>query len=210
MRNSRIVFSFLLSVTTLLLLFTSCTTSTQFDESDTDCNTNILAEIVDPEENASSDIEETSGTPTSTSGNMPVMSGTSLDSVTKKAKEYGVTVLFDSDFGHGTKSASCANTSYGLMLSIVYSSSTNEILCAMITTGSNTTRSEQQNFIKEMAAVICPSADAEAVADWVNSNVGGEAQTEINGFTYEVSVGPSNNALYSAGEKNWEAWDRAQ
>lgn len=61
-----------------------------------------------------------------------------------------------------------------------------------------------------MAAVICPSADAEAVADRVNSNVGGEAQTEINGFTYEVSVGPNNNALYSAGEKNREAWDRAQ
>ena len=96
------------------------------------------------------------------------------------------------------------------MIDIIYSSNTKEILCATITTNKLSSQSEQHNFIKEMAGVVCPSSDVSTVIDWVNNNVGGNETTEVNGFTYEVSLGPVDNALYSAGEKNWESWELAQ
>lgn len=145
-----------------------------------------------------------------TANEMPVMSGTSLSDATKKAEEFGVAVLYDDNFGHGTRCASCSNSAGGLMIDIIYSSNTKEILCATITTNKLSSQSEQHDFIKGMAQVVCPSSDVEIVSNWVNSNVGGNTTTEVNGFTYEVSLGSADNALYYAGEKNWESWELAQ
>lgn len=144
------------------------------------------------------------------SDDMPVMPGSLLENATEKAKKFGVTVLYDDDFGHGTRCTSYSDSSGGLMIDIIYSSNTKEILCATITTNKLSSQSEQHNFIKEMAGVVCPSSDVSTVTDWVNNSVGGNETTEVNGFTYEVSLGPVDNALYSAGEKNWESWELAQ
>ena len=48
------------------------------------------------------------------------------------------------------------------------------------------------------------------ISIWVNSNVGSKAEKEINGFTYEVSLGPVDNILYYAGEREWEEWELKQ
>lgn len=142
---------------------------------------------------------------------MPVMAGTTVDAVVKKAKEYGLSEPFsDEDFGHGTKYKTLSDSSGGLMLDIIYSTETKEILCGTIVTNKLASDSSQKKFIKGMAGVMCPSENSKEVSDWVSKNVGGEASTTIGSFEYQVSLGPVNNALYYAGYTNWEDWDLSQ
>ncbi len=138
---------------------------------------------------------------------MPVMSGTSLETVEKAAKKYDVSELFDEDFGHGTRCKSLADSSWGLTIDVIYSSATKELLSASIVTNMAVKESQQRKFIKEMSSVICPSSDVDTVSDWVSSNVGSTARTTINGFTYEVGLGPQGNAFYYAGNEEWENWE---
>ena len=154
-----------------------------------------------------------SPTPTATSkpedNSMPVMSGTSLDSVLNAAKAFGLSRAFsDESFGHGTKMCSLTSSNGGLTLDIIYSTSTKEVLCGTIVTFNTLSSTEDQKaFIRAMSSVLCPESDQSDVTSWVNSNVGGTAETTIGGFVYEVSLGPSGNCLYSAGESNWAEWD---
>lgn len=152
-------------------------------------------------------------TPASTSkpesSSMPVMPGTSLDSVLEAAKAYGLSRAFsDENFGHGTKMCSLTSSNGGLTMDVIYSTSTKEVLCGSIVTFNTlSSADEQKAFIKAMAGVLCPSDNKTDVTNWVNSNVGGSAETTIGGFVYEVGLGPSGNCLYYAGERNWEEWD---
>ncbi len=139
---------------------------------------------------------------------MPVMPGTSLAKAANKAGEYGVSRLFDDDFGHGARQRSFEKSRGGLTLDVIYSSSTNEVLGGQIVTFNGlSSAQEQRDFIKGMASVLCPEADAKEVSAWVAANVGGKAKKTINGFVYEVGQGPSGNLLYYAGIENWEEWD---
>lgn len=144
------------------------------------------------------------------SDTMPAMIGTSLVTVLEKAEEFGLSVMFDDDFGHGTHCASYWDSSEGLSLDIVYSTNTNEILCATIVTFQSISSDAQIQFIKSMAPVLCPFTDQDTVSSWVNSNVGSNSETEISGFSYETLLGPTDNACYNAGVKNWEEWALAQ
>ncbi len=138
---------------------------------------------------------------------MPVMEGTSVDIVVKKAKEYGLSQVFsDEDFGYGTKQKSLSDSSGVLNLRIIYSTKTNEILCANVTTSFLASDSQQKGFIIGMASVLCPSSDSKEVTDWVVTNVGTKKSTTIGEFVYEVSLGPKNNAVYYAGVDNCEDW----
>lgn len=138
---------------------------------------------------------------------MPVFAGSSLDTAVKKASEYGVIEIFDDDFGYGTYCMSLSNSGGGLMIDIIYVAATNEIMCAIITTNNSVSSSDQASFVKGMASVLCPLADKDNVTSWVNDNVGGRKTTIIDGFTYEVSLGPTNNVLYYAGNAEWEEWE---
>ena len=149
----------------------------------------------------------TTPAPTPKTMDMPVMKGSSLKSAMDVAAKYGVKELFEDDFGHGTKCKSMSDSSGGLMLTIIYSTGTNEILCGNITTNKLATDKQQQDFIKAMASVLCPSVDSGEVSTWVSSNVGSKSNTVIGGFTYEVSLGPVQNALYYAGYSEWESWE---
>ena len=137
---------------------------------------------------------------------MPVMPGSSLNSVVNVATSYGLTLAYsDLDFGHGTKER--ALTKSGMDLDILYSTSTKEVLCIQIVTYNLITTQEQKNFIQAIAKVACPSGDSAAVSAWVNNNVGGNTKTKINGFTYEVTTGAVGNLCYFAGNTEWEEWD---
>ena len=57
-----------------------------------------------------------------------------------------------------------------------------------------------------MSGVLCPINDKDEVVDWVESNVGNTAETTVNGFVYEIGLGPTGNIIYSAGNRNWEEW----
>ena len=102
---------------------------------------------------------------------------------------------------------SLANDSHMLMIDIIYSSKSGEILCADVITSPLTSSSEQRNFILGMADVLCPPDDVDEVTDWVNKNIGKEISEEINGFEYDLSFGPKNNLLYTVGMSSWEKWD---
>lgn len=141
---------------------------------------------------------------------MPVMSGTSIDNVIKVASKYGLSEQYEDNFGYGTKSKSFSDSSGGLMMDVIYSSSTNEILCAIITTNKLANSNAQKNFVKGIAGSICPPTDSSDISSWVDSNVGSNLKKEQNGFTYELSLGPVDNILYYAGEKEWSAWDSKQ
>lgn len=142
---------------------------------------------------------------------MPIMKGTSIDSAVSKAKEYGLSQAYnDEDFGHKTKLKPLSDSSGGLTVDIIYSTDTGEILCAAIVTNALATDKQQKDFIKGMASVLCPTGDADEVKSWANENVGGTSGKEINGFVYELFLGPVNNALYNAGCQNWEEWDLSQ
>lgn len=153
----------------------------------------------------------TSTTNNITSNNvMPAMTGSSIDLATKKAKGLGVKELSDEDFGHGTRCKSLSDSTGGLTIDIIYSSTSKELLCASISTVNIASSGEQKKFVKEMAPVLCPESDSTTVSSWVQNNVGSSQSTYINNFTYETAVGPSNNILYYAGYTEWEAWDLTQ
>ena len=161
------------------------------------------AEVVDTErDNEANDSVDSNA--------MPIMSGTSIDSVIKVASNYGLSEQYEDNFGHGTKMKSFSDSSGGLMMDVIYSSSTKEILCATITTNKLANSSTQKKFVKGIAGSICPSADSSDISSWVSSNVGSNQKKEQGGFTYELSLGPVDNVLYFAGEKEWSAWDSKQ
>lgn len=144
---------------------------------------------------------------TDNSATMPIMPGTSLDTVIRVAREYGLSAQFsDEDWGHGTKMHGMDNG--GLSLEIVYSTSTKEVLLVSVVsyTGFSTTQ-EQKDFIKAISGVACPASDTEEVSRWVNNNIGNSGITTINNVTYELRIGPSGNLCYSAGEAEWESWE---
>lgn len=68
-------------------------------------------------------------------------------------------------------------------------------------------RTNLNEFIKGMAGVLCPKNDADEVSKWVKSNVHTKNVTTTSDFEYETGVGPADNALYYAGNANWEKWD---
>ena len=121
-----------------------------------------------------------------------------------------MSVVYDEDFAHGTRCKALSDSSGGLMIDIIYVSSTKEIMCANITTNKLASSSDQKKFVKGMASVLCPSADSSDVSSWVNNNVGGKKTTTIGDFTYEVSLGPVDNVLYYAGNAEWEEWELSQ
>ena len=165
----------------------------------------------DPEPETEKDPEpETEKTPEQDEASaMPVMAGTKLDTVIDAAKAFDMSRAFnDMDFGHGTKMCSLASSNGGLTLDIIYSSSTKEVLCGSIVTFNNlASGAEQKAFIKAMAEVLCPDNDKTDVVKWVTANVGSSKETTIGDFVYEVGLGPADNALYYAGERNWEEWE---
>lgn len=139
---------------------------------------------------------------------MPVMSGTSLDKVVSAAKKYGLAQKFDDEnFGHGTTFRSLDNESGGLSVDVVYSTDTKEILHATIITNKLSSTQEQKDLICGMAGVLCPGADSKEVEKWVNDNIGGSKKTIINGFDYELALGPVDNLLFYTGQSTWEEWD---
>ena len=139
---------------------------------------------------------------------MPVMEGTDVKAIAKKGKEFGLSEAFgDEDFGHGTKMKSLTNDSYTLMIDIIYSSRSGEILCANVITSPLASASLQRDFILGMADVLCPPNDVGEVEKWINKNIGKEISEEINGFDYALSLGPKNNLLYDVGMSGWEEWD---
>ncbi len=145
---------------------------------------------------------------TAAQNTMPVMEGTDVKAIAKKAKEFGLSEAFeDEDFGHGTKMKFLTNDSFMLMIDIIYSSHSGEILCADVITSPLSSASIQRNFILGMADVLCPTEDIDEVTSWINKNIGKKIIEEINGFDYDLSLGPKNNLLYSVGMSSWEEWD---
>lgn len=145
---------------------------------------------------------------TSAQNAMPVLEGTDIKTIAKKAKEFGLSEPFgDENFGHGTKMKSLSNDSYTLMIDIIYSSRSGEILCANVITSPLTSVSLQRNFILGMADVLCPPTDIDEVTSWINKQIGKEISKEINGVDYALSFGPKNNLLYDVGMSKWEEWD---
>lgn len=139
---------------------------------------------------------------------MPVMQGSSLDAAVTVAKQFGLSEPFDDeDYGYGTKKKSLCTPDWGLMLDIIYSTDSKEILMSSIVTNTVVSSNEQFEFIKAMSAVLCPQSSSESVASWVNENVGNSSITTIDGFGYELSFGPNKNALYTAGQERWEEWE---
>ena len=140
---------------------------------------------------------------------MPVMNGSSLDSVVNVAGKYGLSAQFsDEDWGNGTKMRGMSSS--GLSINIVYSSSTKELLLVNIVTFTTLlTTQEQKDFIKAIAKVACPLKDSSSVSSWVNNNIGKTNETKINNVTYELFTGPTGNLCYNAGNEEWEAWDIA-
>ena len=145
---------------------------------------------------------------TSAQNSMPVMEGTDIKAIAKKAKEFGLSEPYgDEDFGHGTKLKSLSNDSYTLMIDIIYSTRSGEILCANVITSPLASATMQRNFIITMAAVLCPTTDVDEVIGWINKNIGKKVSKEINGFEYALSFGPKNNLLFDAGMSTWEEWE---
>lgn len=139
---------------------------------------------------------------------MPVMKGSSLESAVKVAEGYGLSQPFDDDdFGYGTKYRTMSTDDGGLMLNIVYSTETKEILMGSITTLPLASADDQKSFIKSMSKVLCPEASSGDVESWVSSNIGSATETTIDGVVYQLEFGPTDNALYFAGQQNWEEWD---
>ena len=140
---------------------------------------------------------------------MPVMPGTSLDDIVSRADLYGLKQAYeDEDFRNGTKLRPLSDTDGGLMMDIIYSDETKEILHADITTNKSVTIEQQKDFITDMAGILCPAADSEKVSEWVNDSIESEAETVINGIDYTLSVDAGNNLIFDAGEESWQRWAR--
>ena len=142
---------------------------------------------------------------------VPVMKGSNVDTAISKADNFGLTRAHeDQDFGHGTKNCELINSDGSLMLDIIYLVETKELLCARIITVNNISSDEQYQFIKDMSVVLCPKNSSDSVKTWVESNIGNTADTIIDNMDYLLSFGPTNNALYSAGNDSWEKWELSQ
>ena len=139
---------------------------------------------------------------------MPIMAGTSIDIVTSAAEDYGLVQKYtDEDFEHGTKMRPLSSSNDGLMIDIIYSVETEEILCANITTLNGfSSADEQEDFVIYMSEFICPESDKDEVTEWVKSNVGNTEEITVSGIVYELGLGPVGNVLYHAGNRNWEEW----
>ncbi|MBQ9612172.1 MAG: hypothetical protein IJV14_06235 [Lachnospiraceae bacterium] len=144
-----------------------------------------------------------------TTNGMPVMKGSSLSSVMDAANTFGLTQQFsDDDFGHGTKMRSLSSSNGGLTIDIIYSTESAEVLTGTIVTFDDlSSKDEKKQFIVTMSSVLCPEKDINDVTNWVNTNVGSSSETTVNGFVYEVNLGPTGNYLYYAGYRNWEDWE---
>ena len=140
---------------------------------------------------------------------VPVMKGTSLSAIESALKQRGITKTTAQDFGHGTIMNSYENSDGTFMVDILYLVETKEILVGAILTIAPTTQKQQIELIKGMVGLLCPSDSVNAVTKWVNSNIGKEKITEIDGFSYEVGLGPVGNIWFQAGEYTWEEWDRS-
>ena len=138
------------------------------------------------------------------------MAETKLQAVVDASKEYGVTEVYDEFFGHATRRKQLSDSSGGLMINIIYYTENNEIMCADIITTKAVPSKTQRKFVKGIAKYVCPASDASSISSWVNANVGNSAEKQLNGFTYELSVGPVDNILFSAGEREWEKWELKQ
>ena len=138
---------------------------------------------------------------------VPVMPGSSLDTIVSVAKEYGLSNQYDDEnWGHGTKMHTMASD--GLTIDIVYSTETKEALFVSIVSFSNlSTEKEQKEFIKAIAGIACPQDDADDVSDWVKDTIGISGSVTINNVTYELEIGPNGNLCYSVGQPEWEAWE---
>lgn len=141
---------------------------------------------------------------------MPIIRGITLDTIKKAAADYGISKLQDDEnFGHGTRNYTIENDgeNWTSWIEIVYVPDTKEVLAVEVATTAMASSETQQKIIKGMAKSICPPEDAEKVSSWVKTNIGKEARTNINGITYELSVGPKNNPILTAGMSEWEDWD---
>ena len=141
-----------------------------------------------------------------TTPQMPVMKGALVETAVEKAKKYGLLLVYEDDMGHSTKCKSLSDSTGGLMIDITYSTDTKEILCASIVTNKLASSTSQKKFVKGMASVLCPPKDTDKVSEWVNTNIGSEKQTSVNGFDYQLSLGPVENIIYDAGINQWENW----
>ena len=141
---------------------------------------------------------------------VPIMKGTNVDRIIKKAAEYGVVQKFDTESWYDDYNVlymDLSDSSGGLQLSLIYDDDTKELLCGEILTTKLASESEQKNFIKGMAPLLCPSADSKTLDTWVSSNYGKESRTTVDGFVYSLEFGAVENPLYFAGHDNWEDWN---
>ncbi|MBR6376817.1 MAG: zinc-ribbon domain-containing protein [Oscillospiraceae bacterium] len=172
--------------------------------------TTILPSTEAPVETEAASTEDVSHmqSPSSDKPTMPVMAGSSLETILEASKKFGMKRAFsDEDFGHGTKICTLENGSGGLTLDIVYSATTKEILSASIVTFNTlSTSNEQKSFITSMAGYLCPQSDKNDVENWVKASIGKGRETTISGFSYELSTGNVGNLCYDAGMQNWEEW----
>lgn len=178
----------------------SLTTSDQKD-------TKALGSKTEAEDKTEAGNTKNKGTSLAAKDEMPVMTGSSADIVVEQAQKYGLSEVYDENFGHGTRSKELSDESGGLMLDMIYSSSTNELLQGRIVTMNLVSNDTQKTFIKDMAVALCPSNDQDSVVDWVNNNIGQQTSTTINGNDYSLSIGPTNNLIYNANYNNWETWE---
>lgn len=166
----------------------------------------LEAEYSEVEEQNASDTKEIEESTEPTNNEMPVMPGSNLKEVMDIAEKYGLSEVYDDDFGNGTRCKAMSDFTGGLNLDIIYASSSKEILCGNVVTNNLVSSTMQQDFIKSIAVVLCPSVDSDEVSAWVSLNVGNRKNTHIGEFSYELDLGPVNNALYYAGYKEWEQW----
>ncbi len=166
-----------------------------------------MKEEDDPGKTGESTSNETKPVENTSNEKGTTIKGTSRDTVEKTAKQFGLTKLFDEDWGQGLKNRSMQSSSGGLTMDITYSTSTMEVVMIDIVCFNGlSTEQEQKEFIKAIAAVACPPDDAESVTSWVNVNIGSEATTNINGITYDLHLGYMGNLCYTVGEPEWESW----
>ena len=137
----------------------------------------------------------------------PVMEGSSLEAVMEVAESFGMVKAYSDEGMHGILVRSLTSLDGSLTLDVGYTFAGKEICFGHIVTFNNASPEDQLLFIKSMAKVLCPEDSAEEVPAWVNENIGSEADTTIDGFNYELSFGPNDNALYDAGMSNWDEWD---
>lgn len=158
------------------------------------------------EEQASTSSSTIDKSENQTKSSIPVFKGRSIDSVVDQASEYGLSVLYVENGGHGSHYKSLSDSSGGLMLDVYYADDTQEVFEASIVTNNFASAESQNHFIKGMSGILCPKEDSDEVEAWVKKNIGKEASTTINGIDYKLSLGPVGNLIFDAGMSRWEEW----